>query len=272
VTSTLDRSTPASAPWRRALVTGASAGIGDAIARRLGNAGVDLVLVARRADRLESLAAELRSATTRVDVLPADLGDRAGLDQVAARLASDAAPVDPLVNNAGFGAHGLFWERPVERAQAQIDVNVSALVHLTHAALGRMVRDARGAVMNISSVAGNQPGPRSAIYAATKAFVTNFTEGLAVELKGTGVTVTAVLPGLTHSEFHDVSGVGERPRSTPEFLWMTADAVAAEAIDATAKGRVVHVTGLGNRVLSGLSGVAPRGLRRRATGVVLRRR
>jgi short-subunit dehydrogenase len=259
------------ARWRRALVTGASSGIGEAFARRLSGQGVDLVLVARRSERLDALARELRSPLCRVDVVTADLTDRDDLDGVAARVADTEAPVDLLVNNAGFGTFGSFWELPVDGELAQIDTNVSALVRLTHAALGRMVSEGRGTVLNVSSVAGNQPGPGDAVYAATKAFVTSFTEGLAEELRGTGVSVTALCPGLTTSEFHTVAGIDHVRRKGPSLLWMTADAVAAEGLEAAAKGRVVHVSGLGNKVLSALSGIAPRGVKRRAAGVVLAR-
>jgi short-subunit dehydrogenase len=257
--------------WRRALVTGASAGIGEAIARRLAADGVDLVLVARRVDRLDRLAASLRSAVTRVDILPADLTAPDGLARVASRLADDDAPVDLLVNNAGFSSYGRFWELPRDGELAQVDCNVRAVVCLTHAALGRMVREGRGAVMNISSVSGNQPGPGNPTYGATKAFVTSFTEGVSIELRGTGVTITAVCPGLTRTEFHVIAGVADRMAATPGFLWMTADEVAADALEATAKGKVVHVNGLGNKVLAGLSGVAPRAVRRRVAGAVIGR-
>jgi short-subunit dehydrogenase len=258
------------ARWRRALVTGASAGIGEAFARNLAADGVDLVLVARRADRLEQLAASLRSPVCRVEVLPADLVDPADLERVAARVADVEAPVDLLVNNAGFGTFGSFWELPIDRELAEIDTNVGALVRLTHAALARMVGDGRGAILNVSSVAGNQPGPGDAVYAATKAFVTSFSEGLAEEVRGTGVSVTVLCPGLTTSEFQEVAGL-DRPPSAPGFMWMTAGAVAAEGLDAAAKGKAVHVTGAANKVLSALAGVAPRALTRRAAGIVLSR-
>jgi short-subunit dehydrogenase len=259
------------ARWRRALVTGASSGIGEAIARRLAADGVDLVVVARRSDRLDTLADELRSPLCRVEVLPADLTDPVALDAVVARLADTEVPVDLLVNNAGFGMFGLFWELPVDRQVAQIQTNVTALVRLAHAALGRMVREGRGTVLNVSSVAGNQPGPHDAVYAATKAFVTTFTEGLAEELRGTGVTTTALCPGLTTTEFGAVAGLDETHRAAPGFLWMTADAVATEGLEAAARGRVVHVTGLGYRVLAALTSVAPRTLRRRGASIVLSR-
>jgi short-subunit dehydrogenase len=251
-------------------VTGASAGIGEAFARNLAADGVDLVLVARRADRLEQLAASLRSPVCRVEVLAADLADPADLERVAARVADVEAPVDLLVNNAGFGTFGSFWELPIDRELAEIDTNVSALVRLTHAALARMVGDGRGAVLNVSSVAGNQPGPGDAVYAATKAFVTSFSEGLAEEVRGTGVSVTALCPGLTTSEFHEVARIDAR-NGAPGFMWMTAETVAAEGLDAAAKGKAVHVTGTANKVLSALAGVAPRALTRRAAGIVLSR-
>lgn len=259
------------ARWRRALVTGASSGIGAAIARRLAADGVDLVLVARRAERLDELAGTLRSPVCNVEVLAADLTDAADLGRVAARLADRDAPVDLLVNNAGFGTYERFWVEPFETAAAQVQLNVLALTRLTHAAVGRMIDDGRGAVLNVSSVSGEQPGPGNAVYAATKAFVTNFTESLAEELRGSGVTATAVCPGLTRTEFHEVAGVTDRVSGLPGFVWMTADAVAEEALDAAAKGKVVHVNGLAYKVLAGLSGVAPRTLRRRGARIVLNR-
>jgi short-subunit dehydrogenase len=259
------------ARWRRALVTGASAGIGEAFARRLAADGVDLVLVARRAERLEDLAVQLRGPLCRVDVLAADLSDDADLERVAARVADTGAPVDLLVNNAGFGTFGNFWELPIAREHEEIATNVTALVRLTHAALGRMVDEGRGAVLNVSSVAGNQPGPGDAVYAATKAFVTSFTEAVAEELRGTGVTVTALCPGLTTSEFHAVAGLDAARSRSPGFLWMTSDEVAAEGLEAAAKGKVVHVTGAANKVLSALTDIAPRGLVRRGAAFVLRK-
>lgn len=259
------------ARWRRALVTGASSGIGEAIARRLASDGVDLVLVARRGDRLRSLGDGLQSPVCNVEVVVADLTNADDLERVAARLADTDAPVDLLVNNAGLGAHGAFWEQPYAAAAVQVEVNVSALLRLTHAAVGRMVREGRGTVLNVSSVSGDQPGPGNAVYAATKAFVTNFSEGLAEELRGSGVTVTAVCPGLTRTEFHEVAGATERIAGLPGFVWMDADTVAAEALEAAAKGRVVHVNGVPYKVLSGLSGVTPRAVRRRAAAIVLSR-
>jgi short-subunit dehydrogenase len=255
--------------WKRALVTGASAGIGEAIARELAARGVDLVLVARRAERLERLRTELTGV--HVEVLPADLADLADLERVAQRCSSTTEPVDLLVNNAGFGGYGKVWERPFEEARGQIDVNVTALVRLSHAAATAMVAAGRGGILNVSSVAGNQPGPGSAVYGATKSFVTSFSEALAVELRGTGVTVTASCPGLTHTEFHDVAGVQTHPAEEASFLWMDARSVALDALDAAAKGTVVRVHGWPNRVLAAASHVSPRVVRRAAAGRVVSR-
>jgi short-subunit dehydrogenase len=258
------------ARWRRALITGASAGIGEAIARQLAADGVDLVLVARRAERLEVLADQLRSSLTRVDVLTADLAQPAGVATVAARLAAADEPIDLLVNNAGFGGHGRFWQQPIDHETSEINVNVTALVQLTHAALAHMVPEGRGAIMNVSSVAGFRPGPTNAVYSATKAFVTNFSEAVAIELAGTGVTVTAVCPGLTHTEFHAAGGFESDVARVPRLFWMSADEVARQALEATEQGKVVHVTGGVNRALAVLMQATPGRPRRAVAKAVVR--
>lgn len=258
--------------WTTALVTGASSGIGEAFARRLAAEGTNLVVVARRRDALEALAAELeRLHGVRVEVLPADLTDPGPRARAEARAAAVDEPVDLLVNNAGFGSRGRFWELPLEREQRELDLNVGAVVRLTHAALGQMVPLRRGAVLNVSSVAGLQPLPSFTVYAATKAFVTSFTEGLHEELRGTGVTATAVLPGFTRTNFQAVAGTEAVQRQVPGFLVQEAEAVAAEALTATAAGRAVCITGLPNRIGYGALDVVPRGLKRRLAGVAARR-
>jgi uncharacterized protein len=258
-------------PWKSALVTGASSGIGDRIARRLGAAGVDLVVVARDVDRLEALARELRSAHgVDVEVLAADLADAGSRAAVERRLASVDQPVDLLVNNAGFGTAGRFWELDVDREEQQIGLNAVALTRLTHAAIGPMVARGGGAIMNVSSLASLQPAPENAVYAATKAYVTSFSEAIHEELRGTGVTVTAVLPGFTRTEFQERAGF-ESDGKVPGFAWMTADAVADAAIAATAKGRAVCVPGAGYKVLAALTTPTPRSIKRRVAGAVIRR-
>ena len=207
-----------------------------------------MVLVARRGDRLESLRDELGAAN--VEVLVADLASLDDLERVAARMADDDEPIDLLVNNAGFSSFGQFWELPVADARGQIDVNVGALVRLSHAAAARMTAVGRGTILNISSIAGNQPGPGNSVYNATKAFVTNFSEGLALELRGTGVHVTASCPGLTYSEFHTVAGLTDSRAERVAFMWMPAADVARDALDAAARGTVVRVNGWRNRAIA----------------------
>jgi short-subunit dehydrogenase len=247
--------------WERALVTGASSGIGRELARQLAAEGTRLVVVARRQDRLEQLALELEPMVA-VDVLPADLSDRDDVDRVAARLGSDVEPIDLLINNAGFGSDGAFVDADLDHERAQIDVNVRALVTLCHASARRMTRAGSGAIVNISSIAGTQPRAGTAIYGATKAFVTAFSQSLAIELEGTGVTCTAVLPGLTRTEFHEANGIADR---SPRVMWMTAADVAEAALRAAGDGRRVAIPGAVNRVVSAFATPRPGRLREKAT-------
>jgi short-subunit dehydrogenase len=255
-----------SQPWRRALVTGASSGIGAAMARRLAADGVDLVVVARDKARLDDLAAEL---PTEVEVLPADLADPAQLRTIEARLADAAAPVDLAVNNAGFGTYGDFASLDVDGEEAEIAVNVVAVVRLTHAALGAMLPRRRGAVLNVSSVAGLQATPGNATYGASKAFVALFGEAVHEELAGTGVTLTTILPGFTRTEFQERAGIGGR--NIPGPAWMSAEAVAAEALAAARAGRAWLVPGNLNKVMAGAATPVPRRLRRRIAARAARR-
>jgi uncharacterized protein len=252
-------------PWHAGLVTGASSGIGEALARRLAEGGVGhLVLVARRADRLETLAAQLAAAYgTTTEVLVADLADPPSLARVEARLADpgDRPAIDLLVNNAGLGSSGPFVTLPVDGEDHEIRVNVLAPVRLCHAALAPMVAQGRGAVMNISSMASYQPSPGLATYSATKAFVTMFSESLHEEVRGTGVTVTAVLPGFTRTEFQSKLGTSEN-NDAPGFVWMSAASVAAAAVTATAAGKALCVPGVGYKVIAGAVSPLPRSARR----------
>lgn len=262
----------ATTTWTRALVTGASAGIGDALCRRLAADGTDLVVTARRADRLEALATEVRQRNgVEVEVIQADLEDPGDLARVAERARSDDSPIDLLVNNAGYGGGGPFVSSDVAVQEGQVRLNVLALLRLTHAALPGMVARGNGAVMNLSSVAGFQPLPNTAVYAATKAFVTSFSEAVAEEVRGTGVTVTCVCPGFTRTEFQARAGAGAMNERVPGFAWLTADAVAAEALAATAAGRPMSIPGAGYKALTAVSRTAPMRLRRRVTAVLTRR-
>lgn len=252
----------------RALVTGASAGIGEAFARLLAARHHDLVLVARRRDRLEALAKELAERhRISASVEAADLAEEAELAGLAGRIAAD--PPDLLVNNAGFGTFGRFAELDAEHELEEIRLNVLALARLTRAALPGLLARGRGAIINVSSLAGEGPGPFTATYAATKAFVTSFSESLHEEVRGTGVVVQALLPGFTRTEFQDVAGV--KPGTVPAFAWMSAEQVARASLAALERGDAVCIPGAGNRLLGGLSALAPRGVTRRVLGALQRR-
>ena len=252
-----------------ALVTGASAGFGEQFARQLAGRDWNVVVVARSADRLDTLAGELHDTHgVDVEVLPADLTDREQLGAVEARLSADP-PVSLLVNNAGFGTIGRFVDLPVDREDDEVRLNCLAAVRLCHAAAPAMVERGVGAILNVSSMAGFQPTPGMAIYGATKAFLTSFSEALHEELGGTGVHVMALCPGFSHTGFQEraeVTGEG-----VPEFMWMEpADIVQAALRDLDRK-RAVSVPGLLNRVTAGLTEVLPNAVTRRAARVLMGR-
>ena len=253
-----------------ALVTGASAGIGRAFAVALARRGHDVVLVARDAARLEELGTKL-SAAHRVDadVLAADLLDADGVATVEARLADREHPVDLLVNNAGFGTYGRFVELDVEHEVREVELNVVALLRLTHAALRAMEARRAGAILNVASLAAYQPNPISATYGATKAFVHSFTHAVREEARGTGVRVMLVCPGYTHTEFHDRAGLGES--EMPEFVWQSPETVAAAALHDLDRGRSVSIPGLLNQTAAALSSAAPAGITSRVAGLVIKR-
>jgi uncharacterized protein len=244
--------------WPTALVTGASVGIGRSFAEHLAGRGSDLVLVARDAARLEDLAADLRSRHGHaVDVLPADLTAADERARVERRLADpDAgAPIDLLVNNAGVGTNGWFHELPIDREEQEIDLNVVALVRLSHAAVGGMRARRRGAIVNVSSLSAYSPVPRTTTYAATKSFVLSFSHGLRAESRGTGVEVMCVCPGWTHTEFQERSGyTADR---VPELLWLDADEVAERALADLDRRRAVSIPGPSNKVAAALTRFAP---------------
>src|SRR4051794_4780527 len=209
-----------------ALVTGASAGLGLEFAWQLATNKHDLVLVARDAERLERLASQLRAAAgVEVEILPADLTDRSDVERVAERLRSQERPVGLLVNNAGLGLNQRFVDGDLAREEAALAVMVSAVLVLSHAAAGAMVARGRGAILNIASVAALLAG---GTYSAHKAWVRSFTEGLAVELDGTGVTATALCPGFVHTEFHERGAI--EVSAYPEIAWLNAEDVVAKGL------------------------------------------
>ncbi|MFC4554545.1 SDR family NAD(P)-dependent oxidoreductase [Georgenia faecalis] len=245
-----------------ALVTGATSGIGLEIAWALAAGHHHLVLVARDADRLEALAAQLRAAAAiEVEVLPADLADRRALDRVAERLRSTERPVDLLVNNAGFALRQRFVGGDIGREEGALDVMVRAVMVLSHAATGAMVARGRGAVLNVSSVAALTT---MGTYAAHKAWVRTFTESLAAELAGTGVTATVLCPGLVHTEFH--SRAQMRTDAWPELAWIDAARVAEAALAGVRRGAVVVTPSLRYRAVSAFLRLAPRAVVRSAAG------
>ncbi len=243
--------------WNRALVTGASSGIGEAIARQLASEGTALVLVARSTDLLEALAAEL---PVDVEVLTADLADETSVGRVAARIEQAADAVDLVVNNAGLGFIGDFAELDYAKEKRVLDVNVGALHRLSHAAAGTFTARGGGAILNIASVAAFLPAARSATYAATKSFVTTFSEGLHQELEPKGVTVTVSCPGFTRTEFQDRADYDAS--DIPDRLWQDAATVARLSLDATAKGRARVITGGLNKIGAGIFKVLPVGIMR----------
>jgi hypothetical protein len=251
-----------------ALVTGASSGIGEALARRLARDGRHLVLVARRADRLEALAREVTEQHgVKAHVIPADLvqpgAGRTLLDEVARR----GLTVDWLINNAGFGTLGRFDTLPVERELEEIRLNVETLVELTGRCLPGMVARKRGAVMNIASVGGFAPSAYMATYSATKAFVLSFSEALAVEMRGTGVQVLCVCPGFTRTEFQARAAVDVS--TVPSFAWMSSEEVADQAVAAVGR-RAVLVNGLLNSLMTSTIRFVPRGALARMVGMMVR--
>lgn len=249
-----------------ALITGASVGIGEQFARQLSERGNDVVLVARDVARLEALAKEIESRSgAHADVVPADLTDPAQLATVEER----ARSVDILVNNAGFGTFGPLHTLDIDTETREINLNVIALVRLTHAAAGGMAERGRGGILNVSSIAGMQPGPENATYSATKAFVTSFTEALHEELKSTGVSVTVLCPGFTRTEFQERASA---PASdVPGFLWQEADEVARAGLDGLAKNRAVVIPGAVNKVMGNLSAITPHAITRRLSSSVMKR-
>jgi short-subunit dehydrogenase len=230
------------------LVTGASSGIGASIAKELASRGHSVALVARREERLQTLATELTSSHgVTAEVIAADLGDPEERNRVAEELRGRGRVVDVLVNNAGFGHQADFATSPRERMVEMVKINVEVVVDLTSRFLTGMVDRGRGSVINIASTAAFQPLPGSAVYAASKSFVLSFSEAIRTELRGSGVTVTAVCPGPVRTEFMDVAGFGGVEERTPGAVWMSPEDLAKHAIDGAAGDRRVVVPGMINR-------------------------
>jgi short-subunit dehydrogenase len=242
-----------SAPtFERALVTGASSGLGAAFARALARRGTAVVLVARRRDRLEALARDLGASS---EVLVADLDAEPGLAAVEERLRR--GDVDLLVNNAGFSTGGPFARADVAAEEGMLRVHLLASLRLMRAALPAMIERGRGAVINVSSLGALTPSfPLNATYGASKAYLVSLSESVAAELRGTGVSVQALCPGFTHTEFHKSPN---KMKGTPAFMWMDPEPVVEASLAAVGK-RVLVVPGLANRLVATLVRFLPRGL------------
>jgi short-subunit dehydrogenase len=242
-----------------ALVTGPTAGIGLSFAHQLAARGHDLVLVARNRERLEEVATALREEHgVEVEVLPADLADREQLAVVEARVSDPAFPVELLVNNAGFGLKHGFLDNDVEVEQQMLDVLVTAVLRLTHAALRGMVDRGHGGVINVSSVAGYLP---RGTYAAAKAYVTQLSQWADLTYRDRGVRTMALLPGFTRTEFHERIDVSRS--SAPAWMWLDADRLVAEALKDFDRGRSVSVPDVRYKVLARVAKYTPAGLQAR---------
>jgi short-subunit dehydrogenase len=257
---------PASTAQGRALVTGASSGIGAAIAREYARRGKPLVLTARRVERLEALATELRGLVP-CDVIAADLADPTAPAALFATTQARGLFVDTLVNNAGYGVPGRFLSAdwPVHRDFLQ--VMVTAVAELTHLYLPAMEAAGRGRVLNVASLAGLVPASAGhTLYGATKAWLIRFSECLALESAPRGVHVTALCPGFTYTEFHDVNGMRATVSRLPRFLWLDSDQVARLGVDAVEAGHVRVVTGTANRIVAWICRYLPDPLVRAIVG------
>jgi short-subunit dehydrogenase len=247
---------------RTALITGASSGIGEAFAEVFAAAGFDVVLTARRRDRLDAVAARLRERYgVRAHVFVCDLSEAAAPVHLCAAIERAGLVVDALVNNAGYGIPGAYLASPWERQAALLQVMIAAVAELTHRLLPGMTARGYGRVVNVASLAGLVPAPAGhTLYAACKAFVIKFSESLAGEVASAGVHVTAVCPGFTLSEFHDVTGTRATVRYLPPWLWMDAPAVAQQGFDAVMHGTPVYVPGRINRLIAVLARYVPQSL------------
>ncbi|MEH0195199.1 SDR family oxidoreductase [Caulobacter sp. CCNWLY153] len=245
---------------RLALITGASAGIGAAFARIYASHGYDVALTARRLDRLEALAAEIRMRFgVEAYAIAADLADPGGVDAVLAAVAAEGREVDALVNNAGYGLPGTFDKTSWADQSAFLQVMLTSVCEMTHKVLPGMVERRFGRIVNVASLAGLAPGSAGhTLYAATKSFLVKFSQSLHLENLSNGVHASALCPGFTLSEFHDVNGTrAQVSQSLPAWMWMGADEVAAAGYEAAEANRPVCVTGAPNKAIAVLAKLIP---------------
>lgn len=244
---------------RTVLVTGASSGIGEALARVFAAEGWDLVITARREDRLRALAEQLtRQHGRRVHVVVSDLAEEGAVAKLCEEVATRGIIVDGLVNNAGYGVPGAYVNSTWERHHAFLQVMVVAVAELTRRLLPGMVERGYGRILNVASLAGLVPAPAGhTLYAASKSFMIKFSEALAHEVGHRGVHVTAMCPGFTFSEFHDVLGTREMMKDVPSFMWMDSPTVARQGFDAVMRGTPIMVNGRVNSTIATLVRILP---------------
>lgn len=240
------------------LVTGASSGIGAAFARQLAQNGHDLVLTARRTERLEVLAGELEQHGAKVTVLPADLADPATPAWLCAEMARRGLEVDWLINNAGYGVPGTFEESDWKTHADFIQVLLTAPTELVHRFLPDLRRRGYGRVINVASLAGHVPAPPGhTLYAATKAYLIKFSQSLSLENRHLGIHVSALCPGFTYSEFHDVTQTRDKMDKLPDFMWLTSEEVVCQGIAAVERGDAVYIPGKVNRLIKSVVQLMP---------------
>jgi short-subunit dehydrogenase len=245
-----------------ALITGASAGIGAAFARELASRGYDLVLTARRQERLDALARNIETDSgCNTWTIAADLADPQAPALIMQQVTQHGLIIEALVNNAGYGVPGAYTSSDWETHQRFLQVMVLSIAELTHRCLPAMKKSACGRIINIASLAGLVPSSAGhTLYGAVKSWLIKFSEALSFELRNKGIVVTAVCPGFTHSEFHDVTGTREQASKMPNYMWMTAEVVAHQAIEASMRGENFIINGRVNRLIAWLARHLPRWL------------
>ena len=267
-TGTKSGTTRSSGSKGLALITGASRGIGAELAKQFAQGGYDLVLVARNAGQLLELAASINEEHGRwATTVAADLGEPGAVQKLSRQLQEESIEVDVLVNNAGLLDNGDFTDISLPDHLQLIELNIAALTALTHQFLGPMRQRGRGRILNVASLASFQPVPQLAVYAASKAYVLSLTEALSEELKGTGVTITALCPGFVRTGM-TTGGTDGGDLQLPSALMLTPEFVAQEGYKACMKGETIHVPGLGGRLVAGITDLQPRALRRATSGLL----
>ena len=242
-----------------ALITGASAGIGAAFARELASRGHDLVLTARREDRLRNLADDLRNAHgIRVEIIACDLAHEHAVSELCTEIARRGLHIDYLVNNAGYGVPGYFLSQPWSVHADFIQVLMRAPTELCHRLMPAMREHGHGRIINVASLAGHVPGSAGqSLYAGAKAYLIKLSQTLHLEYRGDGIHTCALCPGFTYSEFHDVTGSRQMMSKLPRWMWMDAATVARQGVDAVERGEAVQVNGRINRLIKTLFKLMP---------------